>query len=265
MKAYSIVGILNATPDSYFDGGIFNAKDKAVRRVGELLEQGADIIDIGGESTGPKSKDVSVDEELSRVMPIIEAIITEYPAAKLSIDTYKADVAQAATAAGVRMINDVTAGRGDTEMFNVMAQSNALVVLMYSKDSTARTSVADTEYTDVIATISTFLMEQVIQAKATGISANQIIIDPGMGHFISAKPEYSFEVIRRLRELKPIAPVYLSPSRKSFLAGPKNLPAEDRLPATIAASITAVQNGAMYIRTHDVLEVRRACEIAVQL
>ncbi len=144
MKNVSIVGVVNVTPDSYYDGGQYNHVDQAVTRVGELLAEGADIIDIGGESTGPGSKDVSLDEELSRVMPVIEAVRKEYPEAKLAIDTYKAEVAKQATAAGVHMINDVTAGRGDEAMFSVMAASSATIVLMYSKDSTARTTVNDT-------------------------------------------------------------------------------------------------------------------------
>lgn len=264
-RSYSIVGVLNVTPDSYFDGGKFNAQDDAVRRAGELLQEGADIIDIGGESTGPDSKDVSLDEELSRTIPVITAIMAQYPKAKLSVDTYKAEVAKQATQAGAYMINDVTAGRGDEQMFAVMAESGAKVVLMYAKDETARTTIQNTDYDDVLQTITSFLTERVEAAKAAGIAADTIIIDPGMGHFVSSKPEYSFEVIRRLSELTSIAPVFLSPSRKSFLAGSENLPPSDRLPGTIVASARAVQNGASYIRTHDVLEVRRACEIAAQL
>lgn len=265
MKQFSIVGVLNVTPDSYFDGGRFMNTADAVRRAGELLAEGADYIDIGGESTGPGSKDVSVEEELRRTIPVIKAIMAEYPDAKLAIDTYKAEVAKQAVAAGVCMINDVTAGRGDPDMFAVMAGSHAKIVLMYSKDSTARTTTTETDYEDVIATVRTFLEQRVNAAKAVGVGQDTIIIDPGMGHFLSARPEYSFAVIRRLKELADIAPVYVSPSRKSFLAGSENLPPADRLPGTIAASAIAVKNGASYIRTHDALAVRRACEIAALL
>lgn len=187
--------------------------------------------------------------------------MTAYPDAVLSIDTYKAQVANEAVAAGAKMINDVTAGRGDREMFSVMAQSKSKIVLMYSKDETARTTVSDTEYDDVVMHITQFLAGRVAAAKDAGVHADSIVVDPGMGHFISSKPEYSFAVLRRLQEFTEIAPVYVSPSRKSFLAGPQNLPPSERLPATIVASAIAVQNGASYIRTHDVLAVRRGCDI----
>lgn len=265
MKAVQIVGVLNVTPDSYFDGGKFNGLDQAITRAGELLAEGADIIDIGGESTGPGSENVALEEELQRVIPVVKGILKEYPDAKLSADTYKAEVAKQATAAGAHMVNDVTAGRGDTDMLPVMAEAGAQVVLMYAKDNSPRTTVAERDYDDVVSDIATFLQARVEAAKQAGIAADKIVIDPGMGHFISAKPEYSFEVIRRLGELTKIAPVYLSPSRKSFLAGPENLPPADRLPATIAASVIALQNGAAYIRMHDVLPVRRALEIAAQI
>lgn len=265
MSTCSIVGVLNVTPDSYFDGGEYNQIDAAVRRAGELLQQGADIIDIGGESTGPGSKDVSVDEELSRTIPVLQAIVSAYPAAKLSIDTYKAEVAKDAVAAGACMINDVTAGRGDGKMFTIMANTGANVVLMYSKDVTARTSLDAVEYDDVVETIGQFLTERVNRAKAAGVAMENIVIDPGMGHFISSQPEYSFAVLKRLGELATIAPVFVSPSRKSFLAGPENLPPAERLPGTIAASVVAYQNGAQYIRTHDVSDVKRAIDIARQL
>lgn len=261
----SIVGVLNVTPDSYFDGGRYGHTDDAVRRAGELLQEGADIIDIGGESTGPGSKDVSVDEELSRIVPVIKAIKAEYPDCVLSADTYKAHVAKEAVTQGVGMINDVTAGRGDSKMFATMTESDIPVVLMYSKDETARTTVGDREYDDVIADITEFLMKRIDDAVAAGVPRDRIIVDPGMGHFISSKPEYSFEVLKRLRELTDLGPVFVSPSRKSFLAGSENLPPADRLPGTIVASAFAAKNGASYIRTHDVLSVRRGCEIAMRL
>ncbi|MCB9808689.1 dihydropteroate synthase [Candidatus Peribacteria bacterium] len=261
MNTPRIVGILNTTPDSYFDGGKFNHIDDALRRVGGLLQEGADIIDIGGESTGPGSKDVSTDEELSRVIPVIKEMRNQKPEVRISIDTYKAEVAKEAVAAGAYMINDITAGRGDANMFAVMAETNATVVLMYAKDTSARTTVANTDYDDVIETVSAFLSSRVAEAEGAGVDRSRIIIDPGMGHFVSSKPEYSFEILRRLHELKDIAPIFVSPSRKSFLAGEENLPPSDRLPATIVASAVAARNGATYIRTHDVLAVRRGCAV----
>ncbi|MDP6561799.1 MAG: dihydropteroate synthase [Candidatus Peribacteraceae bacterium] len=256
MSTITIVGVLNVTPDSYYDGGKFDHLESAVKRAGEMIQQGADIIEIGGESTGPGSSDISPQEEINRTIEIIEAIKSTYPDQKLSIDTYKSEVASKAIKAGAIMINDVTAGRGDPKMFSVVAESNVDYVLMYSKDPTARTTIEEREYDDVIETINIFLSERINEAKAAGIHQSHIIIDPGMGHFVSAKPEYSFEIIDRLSELTPIAPVFISPSRKSFLAGPENLPPSERLPATIKASADAVSNGARYIRTHDVAEIR---------
>jgi len=266
VSCFQIVGILNTTPDSYFDGGKFNQVEAAVKRVGEVIDQGADIIDIGGESTGPGSEDVSVEEELNRVIPIIKAVIEEYPDAQISIDTYKSQVAKEAIDAGAMMVNDITAGRGDPDLFKVVADSNAQIVLMYSKDDTARTTVKDQQYDDVVSTIIKFLSERKSAAIDAGIAESRIIVDPGMGHFVSSDPQYSFTILAELERFKELnCPIYVSPSRKSFLAGPKNLPPEDRLPGTIAASALAVTHGVTYIRTHDVSEVRRGCEIAQQL
>ncbi|MDA1209119.1 MAG: dihydropteroate synthase [bacterium] len=255
-----IVGILNTTPDSYFDGGEFNAVDAAVKRAGEMIEQGVDIIEIGGQSTGPGSTNVSIEEEINRTIPIIKAIKAAYPDAFISIDTFQSEVAKQAIEAGVMMINDVTAGRGDSEVFNVVSAGNVPIVLMYAKDSSARTTKEEMQYDDVIATITVFLSERKAAAVHAGIADNNIILDPGLGHFVSSDPCYSFEIIERLHEFQELGcPLFISPSRKSFLAGKENLPTADRLPATIAASVMAVKNGATYIRTHDVAEVRRGC------
>jgi len=261
MNTVQIVGILNTTPDSYFDGGQYNALSSALDRAKEMRAHGADIIEIGGQSTGPGSKDVSLDEELSRTIPIIRVIKDSMPDSILSIDTYVSDIAKEAIDAGVSMINDVTAGRGDSKLFAVVAKSDAKLVLMYAKDATARTTIETREYDDVIRTIHDFLLSRIEEAKKQGIEESDLIVDPGMGHFISAEPAYSFEVIRRLQELTTLAPIFISPSRKSFLAGPSNLPPEDRLPATIAASIACVNNGASYVRTHDVRETNNALQI----
>lgn len=257
MKSVQIVGILNTTPDSYFDGGKYTQLDIAVSRTTEMIAEGADIIEIGGESTGPGSKDVTVEQELDRTIPIIQAIRTVHPDVRLSLDTYKAEVAQEAINQGVSMINDVTAGRGDDDMFAVIAQSGVAYVMMYAKDATPRTTVKDIQYENVIGTVSTFLQERITAAIKEGVDISQIIIDPGMGHFLSSDPQYSFEVIANLHSLTAIAPVFVSPSRKSFLAGKENVSPKDRLPATIVASLKCVDEGASYIRTHDVVDLRR--------
>lgn len=234
-----------------------------MERAGRLLAEGADILEVGGESTGPASKDVSAAEEMRRVVPVAEALHRKFPDATISVDTWKAAVAEAALAAGASMINDVTAGRGDARMFSVVARTEVRVVLMYAKDPTPRTTVEAQEYDDVAATIKTFLRGRRDAAVAAGIDASRIILDPGLGHFVSSLPRYSFQIIARLREFADLGcPLLLSPSRKSFLAGKDNLPVRDRLPETIAASAIAVLNGASFIRTHDVLEVRRGIEVA---
>ena len=266
-QAFQIIGILNVTPDSYYDGGKYDQVERAVRRAGEMLGAGADIIEIGGESTGPGSRDVPADGEAGRVMPVIAAIRRAYPDARLSVDTYKSAVAKEALSLGVSMVNDVTAGRGDAALFSVVAPSDAQIVLLYAKDPTARTTVGNRRYGDVVAEVSAFLAERCDAAVAAGIPAHgRIILDPGLGHFVSVDPRYSFEIIARLSAFRALGcPLLLSPSRKSFLAGGEKLPPGGRLPGTVAASAIAGLFGAFYIRTHDVAEVRRGCEIAAEI
>jgi dihydropteroate synthase len=265
MAAPTIIGILNVTPDSYFDGGKFTSVDAALKQVEQMVCDGVDIIEIGGESTGPKAPDVSLEEELRRTIPVLEVLRKHFPSATFAIDTYKSAVAKEALDQGVTMINDVTAGRGDGEMFSLIAShsSKPKYVMMFSKDPTARTSIAETKYDDVIATVKGFLKDRKEEAMKAGIKEEQIVLDPGLGHFVSSLPEYSFEIIARLKEFSELgSPLYVSPSRKSFLAGKENLKTVDRLPGTLAASVIAMLNGASYIRTHDVLETKRALEAA---
>jgi dihydropteroate synthase len=278
---FQIVGILNVTPDSYFDGGKWNSVERAVARTGDMLREGADWVEVGGESTGPHSHAVSIDEELQRTIPVIQAIQKRFPEAKIGIDTYKAEIARQAIAAGAAMVNDVTAGRGDRHMFSVLSTASIpipspipspspnlspLLVLMYAKDPTPRTTVAQQQYDDVIETILSFLRERRDAALMAGISRENIILDPGLGHFVSGDARYSYEIIARLSEFAALgAPILVSPSRKSFLLGPENLSAAARLPGTIAASAIAVLYGARYIRTHDIADVRRGCEIAQEI
>ena len=238
--------------------------DDAVRRAEEMLADGADWIEIGGESTGPNSPNVSVDEELGRVLPVIRAIHQRYPSAHLSVDTCKAAVAKAAIDEGVRMINDVTAGRGDREMLRTVAPSSVTLVLMYGKDPTPRTTIEDRPYPDVVGTVKEFLRGRRDAAVSSGIPVHRIILDPGLGHFVGSNATYSFQILAGLRDFSELGcPLFLSPSRKSFLAGSEKLPSAERLPGTIVASAIAAMNGATYIRTHDVKEVRRGCEIAL--
>lgn len=251
-----IVGIINATPDSYITDSRAQSIDAVLMKAKQYIDEGVDILEIGGESTGPGSVDVSLDEERMRVISAVKAIRNAFPDVWICVDTWKSTIAVEALSVGADMINDITAGRGDSAMFSVIANAHCPVVLMYSKDSSARTTVSAHQYDDVIQTIHRFLAERITIALKAGIEHAKIIVDPGLGHFVSSEPKYSYTILDQLRRFTDLAPVLVSPSRKSFLAGPQNLPASERLPATLSATLTAVKNGASFIRTHDVEATR---------
>ncbi len=249
-----VVGILNLTPDSFYDGGLLNDADSVVTRARQYLRDGANILELGAESTNQDSNDLSAEHEMARLLPSLLAVRSAFPDAWISVDTYKSSVALAALSSGADMINDVTAGRGDPSMFSVLAESRVPYICMYSKDLSARTTVFREEYDDVTRTIHGFLESRIQEALAVGMLASQIVVDPGLGHFISSKPEYSYTILEQLRSFTDLAPVLVSPSRKSFLAGPQNDPPSKRLHATLEATKIAAKNGASLIRTHDVWE-----------
>lgn len=249
----TIMGILNVTPDSFSDGGKFLNVRAAIKQAQRMIKEGADIIDIGGESSGPGSNDVSFAEELRRVIPIIKKLapLAQKHGKIISIDTYKAEVARQAIEAGATMVNDVTALRGDIHMADLIAKTGVPIVLMYSKDPTARTTRTKKRYKNVIATIEKFLLGRITYARVHGIKKSQIIIDPGMGAFISAEPRYSYEVLKRLAEFKKLGfPLLVGVSRKSFLPGL----IDERDVPTLAANVIALQNGADIIRVHAVAQ-----------
>ncbi|MFH1012662.1 MAG: dihydropteroate synthase [Candidatus Peregrinibacteria bacterium] len=246
-----VMGILNITPDSFSDGARFSEPASATAQLKKLIADGADIIDIGGESTGPGSPDVSVDEELKRVKPVIDYIHTQKLTDQVifSIDTYKSRVAEYALAHGFAMVNDVTALRGDPNILKLLATRQPYVILMCSKDPTPRTTKKSVEYGDVIAAIKTFLSERIAMLIKAGFPKDKIIIDPGMGAFVSADPKYSYEIIDRLGELKTLGyPICVGPSRKSFLGG--DISARDAKSWVIAKK--ALKNGASIIRMHQI-------------
>ncbi|MDD5055334.1 MAG: dihydropteroate synthase [Candidatus Peribacteraceae bacterium] len=249
-----IVAILNITPDSYVDGGKYTQPEALMMQALRCIDEGADILEIGGESTGPKSKDVSPEEEIARVIPAVRAVRDRLPDAWIAVDTWKADVARKALDVGADMINDITAGRGDPAMLSLIAAAGCPYVMMYGKDSTARTTINSKQYSDVCGVIHDFLRMRILAAVEAGVRPGQMIIDPGLGHFVSADPEYSFAILRSLGTFSDLGPILVSPSRKSFLAGSRNLPPSERLPATLAATVIAAMNGANFIRTHDVKE-----------
>lgn len=256
-----VMGILNVTPDSYYDGGLYASNETMLARARAIVEEGGDIIDIGGESTGPGSRDVSEEEEIQRVVPVIELIKKNLPDAFISVDTYKAEVARRAIDAGASMINDVTAGRGDEEMFSVIAQTGVPYCIMFSKDHTARTTKKETQYKNVVKTIVSFLKDRIKAATKVGIDPKHIILDPGLGHFVSSDPSYSWQVLKHLESFAALAPVLVSPSRKSFLAGPQNLPPSERLEGTLIATAIALEHDARIIRTHDVGETKKVIDL----
>ena len=251
-----VMGVVNVTPDSFSDGGRFHDAPAAISHAFRLAEEGADILDIGGESTAPNSRAVSAEEECARVLPVVEACAGR--GLFVSVDTYKAETAGRALDAGAAMVNDVTALRGDGALPDVLAASDCGVVLMYSKDPTARTTAAERAYRDVVAEIAAFLRERMDVAVARGVRRERIILDPGMGAFVSTDPAPSLEILRRLAEFHALGrPVLVGPSRKGFIGKVLDLPVGDRLEGSLACAAVAAWHGAHIVRAHDVRETVR--------
>lgn len=257
-----VMGVLNVTPDSFSDGGMYQGVDRAVKRALQMVEEGADIIDIGGESSGPDSSDVLAEEELERVIPVIEKLRMESDVL-LSVDTYKHQVALHALNIGTNMVNDVTALRGDPDMAKSLAQYDDVpVILMYSKDSTARTTPEKVAYDDVMSTVKEFLEERIQYAIDAGIARERLVVDPGMGAFVSGDAQYSLQILKRLEELTKLElPVLVGPSRKSFIGDVLGLPVDQRLEGGLAACAVAVMHGASILRVHDVQQTRRLVDM----
>ncbi len=257
-----IMGILNVTPDSFSDGGKYLHIDRAVARAEEMVKEGADIIDVGGESTRPGAKPVAVDEELSRVIPVITAIRKRLKVL-ISIDTQKAEVARQAIEAGADIINDVSALRADSEMVRVVKRFNVPVILMHMKGR-PRTMQRNPHYNDVISEIYHFLKERINWAKKHGIDENKIIIDPGIG--FGKALDHNLEIIRRLREFRSLGrPILIGTSRKSFIGMILNLPPQERLNGTLASCALAITNGADILRVHDVRQVKQLAKVMDKL
>ena len=255
-----LMGILNITPDSFSDGSLFFKMDTAIAQARKMIADGADWLDIGGESSGPDSTEITQDEELQRVIPLIKKI-REVSEIWISVDTWKSEVARKSLEAGADAVNDVTALRGDTEMVKVIAEYKVPVILMFSKDRSARTSRQDSDYVDVVGTLKSFFSERLKFADSNGIDKSQIVLDPGMGFFISGKAKYSFEIIQRISELDEFElPLLLGPSRKSFLAGVakgRSLKFSERdIPCATVSSI-ALWQGVTLLRFHEVEQGRK--------
>jgi dihydropteroate synthase len=261
----TVIGIVNVTPDSFSDGGDYLDHDAAVAHGRELLAEGADALDVGGESTRPGSDPVSLDEELRRVLPVVEQLADD--GALVSIDTSKAEVARRAVAAGARMVNDVTALRGDPAMAGVVAESGALVCLMHMLGE-PRTMQDDPRYEDVVDEVARFLDDRRSTAVAAGIQEERILLDPGIG--FGKTTAHNLQLLRATPRLVRLgAPLMVGASRKRFLGALTGRePARERVAGSVAAALVAYAGGATAFRVHDVaptvdaLRVARAVEEA---
>ena len=250
------MGVLNVTPDSFSDGGAFLDPDAAVAHASAMVAEGADLIDVGGESTRPGASPVGPDEELRRVMPVLERL----SGVPVSIDTSKAVVARAATDAGAVLVNDVTALRGDAGMAAAVAESGAEVCLMHMLGE-PRTMQDDPRYEDVVSEVKAFLEERLEFAVAQGILEERIWLDPGIG--FGKTLEHNLELLRRLDEIVELGrPVVVGVSRKRFLGSLTGRAEPDRVAGGIAANVLAFQRGAQMFRVHDVAETRDALAVA---
>ena len=250
-----VMGILNVTPDSFYSGSRVGAD--VVARAEQMLADGADILDIGGESTRPGSDAVSVEEETRRVVPAIEAVKKALPQCVISVDTYHAQTAQAAINAGADIINDVTALTGDADMAQVAAAAKVPVVLMHMR-GTPKTMQQNCEYTNVVTEVAAYLQQRAEELAELGIGADKIILDPGIG--FAKNTQQNLELLRGLDALTSFGyPVLLAASRKTVIGDVlSGLPPQERLEGTIALSLQAVYAGANMVRVHDVKENVRA-------
>ncbi len=242
-----VMGIVNATPDSFSDGGLYLQHDNALAHAHQLIADGADILDIGGESTRPGARPVSVQEELDRVLPIIEGLRgTSVP---ISIDTVKPEVMRAAINAGAQMVNDINALQ-DTAAMEAVASSNAAVCLMH-KQGDPQTMQQQPHYKNVVSEISAFLRERIAAAEAAGIQRERVVIDPGFG--FGKTLAHNLALLRQLKSLTELGvPLLAGLSRKSMLGALTGQDVSQRLPASVAAALIAVQRGATIVRVHDV-------------
>lgn len=253
-----IMGVINITPDSFSDGGLYFAEDKALEKGLQLVEEETDIIDIGGESTRPGSEPVSPEEEIRRVIPIITAL-RKRTDTLISIDTTKSEVAHAALDAGADIINDISALCFDPRMASLVAQEDVPVILMHMK-GTPKTMQVNPTYEDVLLEVKAFLEESIDKAQASGIKKEKIIIDPGIG--FGKRVKHNLTLINNLHILEELErPILIGISRKSFIGTILDSPPEERLEGTIASAILSVINGAHILRVHDVASVKKAVRV----
>jgi dihydropteroate synthase len=265
------MGILNVTPDSFSGDGLLaqgEAVEASLAQARGFLEAGADILDVGGESTRPGSQPVGADEEMGRVLPVIHRIVEEFPQALISIDTYKADVAEAALEAGAQIVNDVWGLRADPDLATVAAKFGAPVILMHNRSNPASVDIRErlgnayigAEYTDLIGDVKRELLDSVRIALQAGVEETHIVLDPGIG--FGKTREQNLALINRLGEIRTLGyPVLLGPSRKSFIGYTLDLPPGQRVEGTAAAVAVGITRGADLIRVHDVKEMARVAKM----
>ncbi|WP_042275183.1 dihydropteroate synthase [[Clostridium] dakarense] len=251
-KTY-IMGILNVTPDSFSDGGNFNSLETAIKHAKDMINEGADIIDLGGESTRPGHKYVDEDEELRRIIPVIKELKKEIQV-PISVDTYKSEVADGALKLGVEMINDIWGLRKDENMANVIAKHDAHVCIMHNQDGT--------EYDkDIMESIKEFLIESIEIGIKAGIDKEKIVLDPGIG--FGKTVEQNLEVLKRLDELNELGyPILLGTSRKSVIGAVLNVEPKERVEGTVATTVLGIRDGVDIVRVHDIKENLRAAKMA---
>jgi dihydropteroate synthase len=258
-KRTLLMGVLNVTPDSFSDGGFFFDKDKAIAHGLRMVEEGADIIDIGGESTRPGSKPLELEEELQRVLPVIESLAKEVDV-PISIDTYKSVVAQRAIEAGAQMINDISGLHFDPNLAQIAVKEDVPIVLMHIR-GTPETMQKDVHYNSLLSEILKYLKDSIQIAESTGLDPRQIIIDPGIG--FGKTIEDNLCILKNLYEFRVLGkPILLGTSRKTFIGKILNAGVRDRLEGTLSSIAIGVLNGAHIIRSHDVVQAKKAIAVA---
>jgi dihydropteroate synthase len=256
-----VVGILNVTPDSFSDGGDFLDPEAAAEHAATMLDEGADMLDIGGESTRPGSDPVSQEEEIQRVVPVLERILSVRPGAVISVDTYRSGTATAALEAGASLVNDVTALRGDPRMASVVEEAKCPVILMHMQGE-PKTMQKEPHYQDVVREVRDFLAERAEYAVAAGVRPENVILDPGIG--FGKNLEHNLALLHNLDAVVDLGlPVLIGASRKRFIEGITGVQeARDRVPGTVATTVLAYERGATFFRVHDVRANREALAVA---
>ena len=257
-----VMGVLNLTPDSFSDGGLFTTKEKALDHCLKMINEGADLIDVGGESTRPGSDPLSINEELDRTIPIIEKIrsITD---CTISIDSYKSEVVEAALNVGANIVNDISGLTFDHNMAELISQKNAPIIMMHINGK-PKIMQQNPQYDNLLKDILDFFSRQLKLAQSAGIDSSKIILDPGLG--FGKKVEHNFELIRKLPQICAMGfPVLVGPSRKSFIGEALNLPINDRIEGTMASITASIINGARIVRVHDIQKTRRTVTITEKI